>query len=294
MSHCRRHAIHVSLLLYAVAPGGLIAQIRASERGSVSQTVDGTVITVEYARPRARGRDPLFGGVVRWEEVWTPGANWATTLEASKDIQLDGHPLPKGKYSVWMKVGRDQWTAILDPRDHRYHTDPPDSTAEQVRFAVHPGEAPFTEALTWSFPDIRVDGGTLALQWGSTRVAMDLKVEPSHKVEITRQAAAPYLGSYRFQWKEDGDSTKPSNITLVYQNDRLIANWDSPPFPELATFVLIRIADNWFIFGQLQDGEVYDVTPDWVFEFSVASGKASGFEIRGEADKLMAVGTRKR
>jgi hypothetical protein len=260
----------------------------------LSQTVDGTVISLDYARPRARGRDPLFGGVVHWDEVWTPGANWATTLEVNKDIRLDGHPLAKGKYSVWMKVGREQWTAIFDLRNHRFHTDPPDSTAEQVRFPVTPGTGPFTEALTWSFPDIRVDGGTLVLQWGTTRVAMDVRIEPSHKIDISRHEAAPYLGSYRFEWKQEGDTTKPSNITLVYQNNRLIANWDAPPFPEMASFVLIRIADNWFVFGQLDQGEVYDVDPDWVFEFAVASGKATGFEIRGEGDKLMAIGTRQR
>ena len=41
------------------------AQVRASERGSVSQTIDGTVITVDYGRVQARGRDSLFGKVVK-------------------------------------------------------------------------------------------------------------------------------------------------------------------------------------------------------------------------------------
>ena len=61
------------------------SQIRASERGSITQTIDGTTITVDYARPRTRGRAAVFGGEVHWKEVWTPGANMATTLEVSKN-----------------------------------------------------------------------------------------------------------------------------------------------------------------------------------------------------------------
>src|SRR5512138_77827 len=68
------------LALAGVAQLG--AQVRASERGSVSQTVDGTVIEVDYGRPRLKGRIP-FGGIVHWGEVWTPGANSATTLRVS-------------------------------------------------------------------------------------------------------------------------------------------------------------------------------------------------------------------
>src|SRR5690349_18565433 len=87
--------------MYAIALPAA-AQIRASERGSVSQTVDGTVIAVDYGRAQARGRDSLFGKVVRKKEVWTPGANQATTFQVSRDVTVGGKPLPAGKYSVWM------------------------------------------------------------------------------------------------------------------------------------------------------------------------------------------------
>jgi hypothetical protein len=76
------------------APGA--AQIRASELGTVSQTIDGTTIAIEYSRPRARGRDSLFGGVVHWGEHWTPGANWATTFDVNHDIEVNGKPVPVG------------------------------------------------------------------------------------------------------------------------------------------------------------------------------------------------------
>ena len=95
---------HRSRLAAAFAIGLLaprtpaLAQVRASEIGSMTQFLDGTKITIQYSRPRLRGRDPVFGTrAVHWGEVWTPGANFATTFEVDKNIKLDGHPVPKGK-----------------------------------------------------------------------------------------------------------------------------------------------------------------------------------------------------
>lgn len=42
------------------------AQIALSPRGSVSQTIDGTTIMIDYARPAVRGRAQMFGGPIWW------------------------------------------------------------------------------------------------------------------------------------------------------------------------------------------------------------------------------------
>ena len=81
-------------------------QLVASEAASVSQTVDGTKVTITYSRPRARGRTGLFGTQVKWGSTWTPGANVATRLDLSKDVTIQGQPVPKGSYSVWFVVDR--------------------------------------------------------------------------------------------------------------------------------------------------------------------------------------------
>src|SRR5512143_2421518 len=78
----------------ALSPAG--AQGRLSEKGLVSQTVGNTTITVEYYRPAARGRADLIPGVVHWGQWWTPGANWATTIEVDRDVRVEGQLLPKG------------------------------------------------------------------------------------------------------------------------------------------------------------------------------------------------------
>src|SRR6266550_7542374 len=96
----------LAIALTLATASELHAQIRASEIGTFSQMIDGTKISMAYSRPRGRGRDPLFGSVksVRWDEVWTPGANYATTFEVSRPVTLDGHAVKAGTYSVWMVV----------------------------------------------------------------------------------------------------------------------------------------------------------------------------------------------
>jgi hypothetical protein len=294
----RRLLPRVALALAAAipAPATARAQVRASEAASVSQTVDGTKITIEYSRPRGRARDSLFGKVVPWGEVWTPGANLATTLEVTKDVRVNGHALSKGKYSVWMVVRPETvWTVVLDPRAQRYHTERPDSTPEQVRFPVHRSERPFNEVLTWSFPAVRTDGVTLAMHWGTSYVPFDIEVKPTYLLPFPAQQAAAYVGQYSWAWNGPPPDTamKPMTLTVTYENDKLMGRWEPAPFPEWDSFALIRIADNWFIPGFLLKGELWEVAREMVLEFSVRAGRATAFEVRDETDKLMATGKRK-
>jgi hypothetical protein len=275
----------------------LSGQVRASEPAKVSQTIDGTALTIEYSRPRVRGRDSLFGKEIKWEEVWTPGANWATTLELSKDIRLNGHPVAKGKYSVWLAVRpAGPWTMVLDPRHRRFHTAHPDSTGEQIRFGVTPEEGAFTEVLSWSFPEIRVTGGTLAMQWGTTRVAFRVEVQPSYSLATSPSKAGPYLGRYSFDWteKEPGD-TLPITLTISQKDSTLVGEWNPLPWPEAGPFILIPIKEDWFIAGFTEKGELYEVEQDMVFEFARKRGQklAGTFEVRGEGDTLIAMGRRR-
>src|SRR5687768_315963 len=121
-------------LVAAAAPAD--AQLMASEPGSVSQTIDGTKVSLEYSRPRARGRTGLFGTRIHWGEVWTPGANAATTLALSKDATINGAAVPKGKYSVWIVASRGDWEMVLDRDTTLFHTQGPKARAGQDRKSV--------------------------------------------------------------------------------------------------------------------------------------------------------------
>jgi hypothetical protein len=286
--------VGLAAMLYATLSTAAFAQIKASERGALIQTIDGTKITIGYARPRGRDRDPLFGNpdVVQWNEVWTPGANDATTLDITGPIKLDGHPVPKGTYSVWMVVRQSgDWTFVLDTRSDLWHTRHPDSTATQIRFPIHPTEAPYLDVVTWSIPELRNEGGTLVMQWGKTKVAVRLNVEPSVVVTLAKAEAEPYLGTYEFVAANAKDKSKVQLLHVTYENGMLHGFLPA----EKDNFALVRIAPDWFVIGALDPkGEIWEVFRSGpVYEFTREGGNVVSYEKRDHEDKLLATGKRK-
>ena len=274
-----------------------MAQVKGSEIGTISQVIDGTTISMQYSRPRVRGRDPLFGTkVVQWGEVWTPGANWATTLETDKAITLDGRTVPKGRYSVWFVVRQSgDWTLVLDPKWRQFHNMPPDSNPAQLRFAVHPSEAPFAEVLTWSMPALRVDGGTLAMNWGRTAVSVNVGVAPSFSTTIPIADAQPYIGQYDFSEVDStGKVTSTAPMVLDYENGTLKSS-GGPWNGYLGHFAMIRVAPDWFVPAVYdKEGVIYEVLrPDVTIEFTRDNGRPMTFEWRGEDDRVFAKGRRR-
>lgn len=277
-------------------PAPVAAQIRASETGGVSQTIDGTRISVQYSRPRSRGRDTLFNrGDMKWGHTWTPGANWATTFETSKTVKLNQRTVPKGKYSVWMRLNSaTSWTMILDPAFRIYHMDPPDSNAKQIRFPVTVLPAPFTDVLTWSMPALRIDGGTLAFAWERARFEVEVDVEPSLTMTFPAAEAPAYVGVYDYVWYEKGKPTPATKLTLTHEDNMLRGQFD-PEDPYFKKFALIRIAPDWFAPGVYdKNGRIYEVMrPEETWEFTRRNGRAVTFLIRSETDEVIAKATRK-
>jgi hypothetical protein len=280
------------------APAAALAQIRASEPATVSQTIDGTRFTVAYSRPRVRGRDPLFGTrAVHWGETWTPGANMATTLELSRAATVGGRRVPKGKFSVWMVVREaGDWTVVLEPKANLFHMFPPDSSAAQIRIPVRPEEGPFTEVLTFSFPEVTTSGGVLAFQWAKTRIAIPLVVEPSLAVELPEADAAPYLGRWAYTpFDEQGKALPPIELRLLYENGVLKAE-HVPEDGYMKRFALIRVRPDVFFPGLYdKDGKIYEVMrPDMAFTFARIGGRPDSLEVRYDDDVLAATARRKR
>ncbi|MEP6508215.1 MAG: DUF2911 domain-containing protein, partial [Gemmatimonadales bacterium] len=231
-----------------------------------------------------------------WDEVWTPGANWATTFDVTRNIKLNGKPVAKGKYSVWMVVRKTgDWTVVLDPDARRYHMEPPDSSVKQIRIPARVEAVPFTDVLTWSMPELRMSGGTLAMQWERVLIPINVEVEPSLVMTLPAGDATPYLGQYTYTEQDStGKPGKVSTLTVSHENGMLKGQWN-PADPYFKKFALVRIAPDWFAPGVYDEkGELYEVLkPDMVFEFTRSSGKAVSVIVRGEDDVVWAKGVRK-
>jgi hypothetical protein len=184
------------------------------------------------------------------------------------------------------------WTFVLDPRHRVYHMAHPDSTPEQIRFPVKALPGPFTEVLTWSFPENRAGGATMVMSWAATRVPLDVTVEPTYRITTPMADAAPYIGRYEFRWGDMPDTAKSLELIVAYQDSMLTMRFE-PKDPYYEGAALIRIKEDWFIPGIFENGHFLDALQDMVLEFKVAGGKAVSFEVRGDADELWAKGKRK-
>ena len=148
-----------------------------SQLGSVSQVVNTTQISVHYSRPTARGRT-LFGpeGVVPYGEVWSPGANDATWIEFSHDVQIAGQVLAAGRYSMWADPGQDEWTVVFSNAWNVFHIPYPGVEEDALRLEIPVGSGDYFETMTFHFPTLGPNTADLTLQWGSTKIILPIEV----------------------------------------------------------------------------------------------------------------------
>jgi hypothetical protein len=272
-------------LVPLAAPGS--AQIRGSERATVSQVSDGTTVTVDYARPRVRGRSPVFGGLVDWGHVWTPGANSATTLAVDRPVTLNGVAVPEGAWSVWFIPGEGDWEVVLDPDERLYHTQPPEPDDDQLRFRVSPGAGAFTEALTWEFPMVDREGMDLRFRWDEVQIDFRIDVESTAVTETPPEEARAIAGSYEVEVPPEmqAEGAPPTmSFEIAYEDGVLRGGLPMGPPGEMARFELLPRASWIYSPGWMMDGEVFEQELEIFMEFDEEEGTVQGLEMRGVVD----------
>jgi hypothetical protein len=155
---------------------GMRAQGRVSPHDKTSATVDGSDMFIEYGRPYTRGRT-IFGSLIRWNEVWCPGADEATYLHTSAPLRVGSLALPAGEYSMWIQPAEDVWTLIFNRDAHTFHT--------SYRSRSDIGHVPMqketlpanVEQLTFTIePNAGAAGGRIAMSWATTKASVAFTV----------------------------------------------------------------------------------------------------------------------
>ena len=146
---------------------------RSSPPDSISQTVNGTLLSVNYSSPSLRGRvmgvsvEPFIG------KVWRAGANEATIFAASKNVSVEGHPLPAGKYALFMLHNPDDsWTIIFNRNWNMWGTlYEKNMDQDQLHVTVQPGKsAQYREKLGYTLSP----SGEVSLEWGWDKISFQV------------------------------------------------------------------------------------------------------------------------
>lgn len=261
-------------------PDDVSAQPRGSERSTVAQVINGTTITLDFSRPVARGRDNLFGGVVHWNEVWTPGANWATTLEVDRPITLEGRRVEPGKYSVWLQP-REQgpWKLSLNREWRLYHDSPVPEDGFFVDVDVSPEQGGHMEALNWYVHSVNPLGGTLRVHWGPTYVPIEIQTEPWTWDPLPAADRAALVGAFAFDMR-DPTTGGPMALTITVVDDggTLSGLWGRLPI------ALVPAGAGEFMIGFLRNGDLFDVADEMTIRILSRDGVSTGAEMLWEGE----------
>lgn len=175
----RAGSVLILVTFLAVAPAPMVGQEAsrppASQHGTVSQTINNTVVSLGYDRPSQRGRT-IFGDILDYDVVWTPGANRATWIEFSTEVTVEGVAVPAGRYGVWTLPHEDgPWEIVLVSDWDTHHSFYPFET-EVARLHARSEAGPPMEALAFYFPTVGPYDATLRFHWGEIVVPLRIEV----------------------------------------------------------------------------------------------------------------------
>jgi hypothetical protein len=166
-------------------PGSSATQIGGDVFDPSLGYVGGRWIEILYGRPIARGRD-IFGpddyaeALNDGAPVWRAGANVSTRLITEVPLEIGGRRLAAGEYTVFIELGRTNWTFIVSAyRARRAGSDPNDKEAifgafdytpekDLLRVEMTREKLPHSfDQLHWEFMDVTPKGGRLGMIWAN-------------------------------------------------------------------------------------------------------------------------------
>jgi hypothetical protein len=170
---------------------------RQSQHAVVSQRLGITDITLTYHRPQVKNRK-VWGALVPYKAVWRAGANENTTIAFSDPVMIEGKPLEKGIYGLFMIPGENDWTIIFSKNYTSWGAFTYDQTEDALRVTVKPQTSDFHEALTYDFDQLQPDSAVVTLRWEKLAVPFKVSVDVP---QIVQQSLAKQLRSLsQYTW----------------------------------------------------------------------------------------------
>jgi tetratricopeptide (TPR) repeat protein len=176
-----------------------------SQESKVMQRIGITDITINYHRPRVKGRE-IWGKVVPYGEVWRAGANENTTITFTHAVAIEGKPIAAGTYGLHMIPNQNEWTVIFSKVDTAWGSFTYKEADDALRVHVKPQTTEFHEALTYDFDDLTPDSTVATLRWEKVAVPfkIDVKVHDIVKASLPNQLQG--LNQYFWESWDDAAS----------------------------------------------------------------------------------------
>ncbi len=145
---------------------------------------DVPVARVIYGRPLKSGRD-IFGGIIKYNELWRLGANEASEIEFFKNVKIDGKSIPKGRYTLYCIPTEKKWTLILNKDNFCWGNFSYDAKKDLLRTDVEISRnTDNTEAFTMYFEETK-NGAQMVILWDDLKAGLPISFteEPANKAK---------------------------------------------------------------------------------------------------------------
>jgi hypothetical protein len=135
---------------------------------------DGKTITVNYSRPKARGRK-IYGELVPYGEVWRAGANEATSFVTQASLQVGGTAVPAGSYTLYILPQENgPWKLVVSKKTGQWGIPYPGPQDDLARIDMKTTKTPAAvEDFTISFDKAGPNAGVMKFDWENTSASVD-------------------------------------------------------------------------------------------------------------------------
>lgn len=185
--------IFILFFILSLSLGAFAQQLtlpRESQRQEIAQTVGDTRISIVYHRPNVKARkvwgcqtnDVLPKGgvtypcIVPYGQVWRTGANENTTFEVSRDVTVNGQPLPAGKYGLHTIPNQNEWIIIFSRDNDDWGSYTYDEKKDALRVRAKPQAGDFRETMSLGFGNVTANSTEVLIEWEKIRVPFTVSV----------------------------------------------------------------------------------------------------------------------
>lgn len=167
-----KYLLSALAVIFAVAGIAQDKSKRPSPPAQVSETINGTMVTIDYSQPSMKGRPFGSKEFIPYGEVWRNGANEATWIEVSNDVMINGKTLPKGKYSFFVVPGASEWTLIFNSVWDQWGAYNYDASKDALRVTA---SSQSSGTSTEKYTIMLAADGSASLNWGDFKVGFTIK-----------------------------------------------------------------------------------------------------------------------
>lgn len=184
---------------------------RGAPRSTLSLQLAWASVGLDYGRPAVRGR-AIFGQLVPWDRLWRLGADEATRLSNSADLELGTLRVPAGDYALFAIPHVHTWTLIVNSVAQQWGAwnANPANDIGRVELVVETLDTPVeTLTMTLEASADQEKEGTLRIAWERSQVSVPLRILGEPPLPPPLPGAAKGSGTTP---EKPGGSPKPGPV----------------------------------------------------------------------------------